>query len=114
MRKPIKDMGASVRARLLKDFYDIWILARSYAFDSDRLARAIAATFARRKTEIPSERPDALTPAFATDATKQRQWAAFLEDVAVNPGSLAEVIEELAEFLMPQASAARKSADSRG
>lgn len=69
----------------MKDFYDIWILARSHEFEGDRLARAIAATFARRKTEIPSERPDALTPAFADDATKQQQWKAFLEDIAVNP-----------------------------
>jgi hypothetical protein len=44
----------------MKDFYDIWILARSHEFHGDRLARAIAATFARRKTGIPSERPDAL------------------------------------------------------
>jgi hypothetical protein len=87
----------------MKDIYDIWLLARSYKFEGDRLARAIAATFARRKTHIPSERPDALTPAFAEDPTKQRQWAAFLEDVAVNPGSLAEVIGELATFLMQHA-----------
>ena len=92
----------------MKDFYDIWILAQSYAFDDDRLACAIAATFARRKTEIPAERPDALTPAFASDASKQAQWAAFLEDVAMNPGSLAEVTEQLAEFLMPHANQARK------
>jgi predicted nucleotidyltransferase component of viral defense system len=84
----------------MKDFYDIWILARSHEFDGDRLARAIAATFARRNTEIPFERPDALTAAFAEDAIKQRQWNAFLKDVAVNPGSLAEVIEELSAFLM--------------
>jgi predicted nucleotidyltransferase component of viral defense system len=91
----------------MKDFYDVWILARSHEFKGDRLARAIVATFARRKTEIPSARPDALTHAFAEDATKQRQWNAFLEDIAANPGSLAEVIEELAEFLMPHASKAQ-------
>jgi predicted nucleotidyltransferase component of viral defense system len=91
----------------MKDFYDIWILAQSYEFDGDRLARAIGATFARRKTAIPAERPDALTPAFAEDATKQRQWNAFLEDVAVNPGSLAEVIEDLAAFLMSHANKAQ-------
>lgn len=51
----------------MKDFYDIWILSRSFAFDDDRLARAIAATFARRGTVIPAEPPDALTPAFAAD-----------------------------------------------
>lgn len=26
----------------MKDFYDIWILSRSFAFDHDRLPRAIA------------------------------------------------------------------------
>ena len=92
----------------MKDFYDIWILARSHEFDGVRLARAIAATFARRKTGIPSERPDALTPAFAGDQTKQRQWTAFLEDVAITPGTLAEVVEDLATFLMPHADEARK------
>jgi predicted nucleotidyltransferase component of viral defense system len=91
----------------LKDFYDIWILARTNEFKYDRLARAIAATFARRKTEIPTERPDGLTPAFADDPTKQQQWIEFVEEVAVNPGSLADVVEALAAFLLPHAEKAR-------
>jgi len=44
----------------MKDLYDIWILSRSYEFPGDNLARAIKATFARRNTDIPVERPDAL------------------------------------------------------
>lgn len=28
----------------MKDFYDIWVLSKSYSFDDDRLPRAIAAT----------------------------------------------------------------------
>jgi predicted nucleotidyltransferase component of viral defense system len=92
----------------MKDFYDIWVLARSHEFD-DRLVRAIAATFARRKTQIPVDLPDALTPAFAADPAKQRQWAVFVRDVAINPGSLAEVIEQLAAFLVPHAAKARSS-----
>jgi predicted nucleotidyltransferase component of viral defense system len=92
----------------MKDFYDVWMLARSYDFEGDRLARAVAATFARRKTEIPADRPDALTPAFAEDPTKQQQWTAFVKDVAVTPASLAEVIEDLAAFLMPHAEQARR------
>ena len=32
----------------MKDFYDIWQLSQSFAFDDSRLARAIAATFAYR------------------------------------------------------------------
>jgi hypothetical protein len=56
----------------------------------------------------PGRRPDALTPAFAEDPTKQQQWTAFLKDVAVTPASLAEVIEDLAAFLMPHAEEARR------
>ncbi len=87
----------------MKDFYDIWILSRSFAFDDDRLTRAIAATFARRGTAIPTEVPDALSPAFAADERKQRQWQAFIEDMAPTPGNLADVIQDLAAFLMPRA-----------
>ncbi|KPM17633.1 hypothetical protein VM77_10110 [Citromicrobium sp. JL31] len=91
----------------MKDFYDIWVLSRSFTFDDDRLAQAIAATFARRKTPIPTELPDALTPAFAADEQKQRQWRAFVEDLSVNPGELGDVVGELRVFLMPYASVAR-------
>jgi predicted nucleotidyltransferase component of viral defense system len=84
----------------MKDFYDIWILSRSFTFDDDRLARAIATTFARRGTEIPAELPDALSPAFAADEQKQQQWRAFVEDVALDPGKLADVLNELGTFLM--------------
>ena len=90
----------------MKDFYDIWILSRSFVFEDDRLPRAIAATFARRGTPIPVELPDALSPVFAADAQKQQQWRAFIEDVAHNPGELTEIIGDLAAFLMPQASLA--------
>ncbi len=90
----------------MKDFYDIWILSRSLSFDGDRLPRAIAATFARRGTMIPQDLPDALTPAFAEDAQKQRQWRAFVGDVTHDPGDLANVIGDIAEFLMPRAAAA--------
>lgn len=73
-----------------------------------RLARAIAATFERRETEIPADLPDALTPAFAEDEQKQRQWNAFLENVSLHPGSLADAIASIAGFIMPHAIAAAK------
>lgn len=92
----------------MKDFYDIWILSRSFAFDGDRLARAIAATFARRGTEIPTELPDALSPAFAADEQKQQQWNVFVESVSVEPGTLADVVGDLAVFLMPHSKIATK------
>jgi len=92
----------------VKDFYDIWLLSREYNFEGDTLARAIAATFARRKTEIPSERPFALTSEFAADTAKQQLWTSFAQTVGAELPPLGEVVEELAAFLMPRAAAARK------
>lgn len=96
----------------MKDFYDIWILSRSFAFNDDRLARAIAATFARRGTEIPTDLPDAPTSAFAADDQKKQQWRVFVEGVSVDPGTLADVLRDLAVFLTPHAEAAAKLAKS--
>jgi predicted nucleotidyltransferase component of viral defense system len=92
----------------MKDFYDIWLLSKSFTFETDRLARAIAATFARRHTAIPTQIPDALTPDFAADPLKQRQWAAFTADLDEAPRDLQTVVSDLAEFLMPMAAAASK------
>lgn len=90
----------------MKDFYDIWILTKTFDFAPDRLARAIAATFARRQTTVPTDRPDALTPAFAEDPLKQRQWAAFASDIDHAPRQLALVVDDLAPFLMEAAAIA--------
>jgi hypothetical protein len=87
----------------IKDFYDLWKLSREHQFEDNGLARAIAATFARRKTAIPSERPIGLTKAFADDRSKQQLWKAFANNIATELPPLGEVIEELAEFLMAAA-----------
>ena len=92
----------------MKDFYDIWILNRSFSIDQVKVAPAIAATFARRRTEIPTNLPDALTPAFAADEQKQQQWHAFVENVAIDPGTLTDVIANIGEFIMRHASLAAK------
>ncbi|MDO8775936.1 MAG: nucleotidyl transferase AbiEii/AbiGii toxin family protein [Burkholderiaceae bacterium] len=92
----------------MKDFYDVWILSRSYDFDEDRLSRAIAATFERRGTAIPFDAPVALTQTFATDTGKQRQWAAFVRDLAIEIPVFEAVVTDLAGFLMPYARHARQ------
>jgi len=92
----------------MKDFYDIWLLAKGFPFEEDRLARAIRATFDRRKTEIPGTLPDGLTQDFAQDPAKVAQWEAFKRDLGTDPGSLETVCAALADFLGPQAEAARK------
>lgn len=91
----------------MKDFHDVWGLSRTHQFEGDSLARAITATFERRNTPIPTEPPDALTPAFANDPDKQRQWTAFLEGIEADAVPLADVVRDLAAFLMPHAAAAR-------
>lgn len=91
----------------MKDFYDIWLLATSFAFEGDRLARAIKATFERRETIIPEQLPDALTYDFGEDPAKVQQWEAFKRDLGADPGSLADVCAALASFLGPRAEAAR-------
>ena len=91
----------------MKDLYDIWLLSRTYQFKGDELSRAIAATFGRRKTPVPTDHPFALTRAFADDRSKQQQWTSFVEGIGAKLPPLAEIIDDLATFLMPHTAEAR-------
>lgn len=91
----------------MKDFYDVWVLSRTYKFDGPRLSAAIAATFERRKTAVPFDVPDALTSEFARDSAKQAQWRAFVADLATQAVDLPTVIQDLETFLMFHARLAR-------
>jgi len=87
----------------MKDFYDLWILAGSFAFDGDVLARAIRATFKRRGTPLPTQPPLALTPEFSSNPAKQTQWQAFVRRgrlVTAAP-SFDVVVKMLGDFLWP-------------
>lgn len=87
----------------MKDFYDVWVLARTFEFEGPTLCQAIQATFKRRTTALPTEPPLALTPEFGTDAVKIKQWEAFIKksklDVAGT--ALEPVCAALQGFLMP-------------
>jgi len=85
----------------MKDFYDLWVLSRACKLDSDRLARAMEATFGRRKTALPTDVPEALTVTFANDPAKQRQWQAFVRDLEVDAPELGAVLSDLSVFLLP-------------
>lgn len=89
----------------LKDYYDIWFLAQDAEFDGQRMTAAIAGTFGRRKTPIPTEIPDGLSEAFAANDAKQKQWQAFVRDLAPVP-ALEVVVSHVAGFLMPFAAGA--------
>ena len=82
----------------MMDFYDLEVLFRTFAFDGALLADAIAATFARRGTPLPSGLPVALTPEFTDDRTKTTQWRAFLrKSGGESPGELLEVAARFIE-----------------
>lgn len=86
----------------MKDFYDLLILSREFAFDGPTLAAAISATFARRGTPLPESAPLALTTEFADDAAKQAEWQGFLtrSKLALDTPTLPMVIEELGSFIL--------------
>ena len=87
----------------MKDFHDIWTLARNLEFDGQRLSEAIRRTFERRKTDLPRFEPTAFTPEFYEDKSKQTQWQAFLrKGLATNEKMLlADVVKVARDFLMP-------------
>jgi Nucleotidyl transferase AbiEii toxin, Type IV TA system len=67
----------------MKDFYDVAVLARDFDLDGALLARAIRATFVRRKTALPTTMPVALTAAFAEEPTKKTQWSGFVRKAGI-------------------------------
>lgn len=89
----------------MKDFADVWTLAREYPFDGRALAAAIGATFERRRTPLPRKAPLALTAEFSGDGSKQAQWGAFVRRgrLRVDGQTLGDVVTLLRAFLMPPA-----------
>lgn len=93
----------------LKDFFDVLFLCEHFSFDGTLLRDAVCTTFSRRKTELPTDKPVALTSEFAEDETKKRQWSAFLRKANVENEhrELPEVMETLKTFLFPLLEAAK-------
>lgn len=93
----------------MKDFYDLWFLARRFAFAGTPLSNAICVTFERRKTILPSETPLAWTPAFHDDNAKKQQWQAFVRKSKLPTESfvLSEIVAIMRMFLLPPTSALR-------
>ena len=85
----------------MKDFFDLAVIARRTELDGATLAAAIAATFARRQTALPIERPLALTKQFSADTAKLRQWQAFLNKNRIEAASLGDTVALLDDLLWP-------------
>ena len=62
----------------MKDFYDLEVLSRTFAFEGKILAQAIQNTFQERGSDLPrAGLPVAFTSEFYDDVNKKRQWTAF-------------------------------------
>lgn len=87
----------------MKDYYDLWTLARRFSFDAAPLAEALDATLKRRGRKLPSQMLSGLTEEFADNPTKRTQWKAFLRRTI--PGQmdldLGEIVLVLREFMAP-------------
>ena len=86
-----------------KDFYDVHILATHFSFPGSVLARAIAATFERRRTPVTEKQPVAFTAAFYSDSKRGSEWQRYLSHNAL-PGASPDfniVGEQIQMFLGP-------------
>ncbi|MBB4276410.1 hypothetical protein GGE12_004207 [Rhizobium mongolense] len=77
----------------LKDFYDLWVISRTFELRRAALVEAIQRTFERRGTVLPPVVPVALTDEFAE--AWAAQWRAF------PIGAFADTVADLRLFLLP-------------
>lgn len=101
-----------IRNSRMKDFYDLWYLSRNWPFQLTVLRRAVFATFERRRTEIPTGLPFALTEEFLRDEGKRQQWVAFVRrlNLAADTPDLRALGQEIARFVQPVFAAGEQDA----
>jgi predicted nucleotidyltransferase component of viral defense system len=89
----------------VKDYYDIALLARLYAFDGHLLAEAIRSTFSHRGTAI-DETPPGLSEAFSADPARTVQWRAFVRRSRFDSESgLDDIVAQVRRFALAPLSA---------
>ena len=85
----------------LKDFYDLWLISRTFESNGAELSAAVQRTFERRETPMPADVPTGLTRLYAEHW--DTRWKAFLSREHMNavPDDLNQVLEDLRRFLVP-------------
>ena len=85
----------------LKDFYDIYMLCRSFDFDGRTLFEAVSQTLERRTTPL-TKTPTIFSDVFPQLQDKQTQWRAFQRRTGIKVNAeFPEVISTIKEFLSP-------------
>jgi len=82
-----------------KDYYDLYQIPLSVKVVPSDLADAVKATFARRKTAVPSNRPIGLDKAFSQDADNVQQWVAYTDGSLAEGVNLRDATDEIWERL---------------
>jgi len=86
----------------LKDFYDIWLLAHTFDFRGEMLAKAVLKTFENRNTPI-TIAPEVFNPSFVKVGDKKVQWQGFIRkaQLANAPAAFEDVVAAVKMFLEP-------------
>ena len=86
-----------------KDFYDLYAMAGAFRFERTTLARAVKATFERRRTPVGAELPDALAAPFYANDARASQWRAYVTRNGLSdpPADFVQVGELIVAFLRP-------------
>ncbi|MCC2977157.1 nucleotidyl transferase AbiEii/AbiGii toxin family protein [Sphingomonas sp. PL-96] len=77
----------------MKDYFDLWAIPRALEIAPDDLDAAIRATFERRGTAIPADRPPGLSDAMIGDDAKRTQWRAYAATLDLKELAFEEVVE---------------------
>ena len=84
----------------IKDFYDIYYLARTFDFDGAKLQTAITRTLERRGTPYDKDSFKRII-ALADDVDMQKRWKYFLKNIKDDTLEFSVVIDEIQAFLEP-------------
>lgn len=84
----------------MKDFYDIYYLARTFDFDGAKLQTAIFETLQRRDTPYDRDSFKRIV-SLAEDEDMQKRWKYFLKNIKDDTLEFTVVIDEIQKFLEP-------------
>ena len=84
----------------MKDFYDIYYLAKAFDFDGARLQTAIFETLQRRGTPYDKDSFKRIV-ALTEDEDMQKRWKYFLKNIKYDTLEFSVVIDEIQKFLEP-------------
>jgi hypothetical protein len=85
----------------MKDYFDLWAIPEAVPIADAELDAAIRATFERRRTAIPTDRPPGLSVSLIEDPIKRQQWQAYAQSIGHDGLSLAEVVDAIWALVGP-------------